>query len=372
MKIGILVSMINNFGEKGYYNSQEIGMAKALKERGHTIVVYKFIGENFVLPNNVVQDHLKVLYSHTKAIGINGLIDTSKLDKDLDALVFFADTQIIVPKIFQWCRLNNVLLIPYIGVIKSHSPSKWKSVIINSLFARNLAVYKKLTCLAKNTAVVEELKGKGVNRVLFAPVGIDIDLLNKDYWRTPIIAIKEKYGFEENDKIVLFIGRLEEEKRPIELIRAFKKLVTIDPTYRLIVVGKGVLYQEMMKEIEVNNIGDKVKYIEKIPNNNIWELYRISEAFLNLNKQEIFGMVLLEAMFYETKLVAYHAPGPDYIIENNESGILVDSETEMIEAIMKDYPEMGKKAHLRVLNSLTWSKTANLIIDLIQNQNENT
>ena len=30
MRIAILVSMINNFGEIGFYNSQEIGMAKQI------------------------------------------------------------------------------------------------------------------------------------------------------------------------------------------------------------------------------------------------------------------------------------------------------------------------------------------------------
>lgn len=40
MKIGILASMINNFGEKGFYNSQEIGLAKMLSSKGNEVMLY--------------------------------------------------------------------------------------------------------------------------------------------------------------------------------------------------------------------------------------------------------------------------------------------------------------------------------------------
>ena len=33
MKIGILITSISNFGQSGFYNSQEIGLAKALSKK---------------------------------------------------------------------------------------------------------------------------------------------------------------------------------------------------------------------------------------------------------------------------------------------------------------------------------------------------
>ena len=173
---------------------------------------------------------------------------------------------------------------------------------MNTLFLRNLNVYKKIKCLVKNSDVKQRLAEKGVLNTVFAPVGIDLDLVNKDFEQYDKNELKEKYGFKSEDKIILFIGRLEEEKRPVELIEYFEELKKIDENYRLLIVGKGCLYEQMQAAIKEKNLSESIVYIEKIPNNEIWELYRISESFVNLNKQEIFGMVLLEAMFYKTKI----------------------------------------------------------------------
>ena len=41
MKLGILCTMINGFGRRGYYNSQEIGLARAFIRAGHVCdIVY--------------------------------------------------------------------------------------------------------------------------------------------------------------------------------------------------------------------------------------------------------------------------------------------------------------------------------------------
>ena len=361
MRIGILVSMINNFGEKGFYNSQEIGMGKALAQRGHKVKVFKLLKEGTEKPQNETINGVEISYETVKSVGINGLVDTKILDKDMDSLLYFSDTQLSVPKVYRWCKRNHVVFIPYIGVLESHSPNKFKARIMNILFKRNVWIFKKTTCLAKNVDVQSRLRTMGVDNVLFAPVGIDLDLVNKKYKDVDSVKLRETFGFRQSDKIVLYIGRLEEEKRPVELVELFAQLYELDNAYRLIIVGKGYLYQEVMDRIAMLKIGHMVTYIEKIPNDQIWQLYRLADAFVNLNKQEIFGMVLMEAMYYESKLVAFHAPGPDYIVDDGITGFLVNTNEEMIDAIRSTSQRMGELAHERVIKHLTWEKTVSLI-----------
>lgn len=364
MKIGILVSFNNNFGEKGFYNAQEYGLAKSLKSFGHQIVVYRYgVAEKVESEDNITT---KIYVACT--VGSNAIVDTRVLDIDLDALVYFADIQLSVPSVFSWCVKNSVVFIPYIGVIKSNSENPVNRLIMGLSAARNQRIYRGCRCMVKNENVLKALKEKGVQNVSFAPVGIDLDLVNKEYGLQDRNDLKRKYGFRSQDKVMLFIGRLEKEKEPVNLIQHFHKIYQADQDYRLFIVGKGVLYDSVMKEIETLGLQEAVKYKNKIPNSEIWELYRLCDCFVNLNKREIFGMVLLEAMYYETKLVAWHAPGPDYIVENGVSGYLVSSEQEFLDAIlMKGDPLIGKNAHERAVNELTWDKTASIVIDLIKN-----
>lgn len=362
MKIGILVSMINNFGEKGFYNSQEIGLAKALVSLGDDVIVYKLLKIGAELPKNETGESLSIQYSSVRAIGINGLVETEILDTQLDGLVFFSDTQLSVPNVYKWCKKNAVVFLPYIGVTESHSPNALKAAIMNTLFTRNIKVFRKNTCFVKNADVGKRLNQMGVSRTVVAPVGIDLDLLKHNYVEYNHNELKQKYGYRKSDKVILFIGRLEEEKRPIDLIKYFSDIYVNDNTYRLLLVGKGVMYAQVVEKIEKEHLENVVQYIDKIPNEDVWELYCMCDCFVNLNRQEIFGMVLLEAMYYEAKVVAWHAPGPDYIIEDGKSGYLVNTGEEFVECVLrKNSKEVKREAHKRIVDSMTWKTTAALV-----------
>ena len=367
MRIAILVSMINNFGEKGFYNSQEIGMAKQIAKQGHEVIVYKLLSDDSKQQEDlIIMDNLCVKYYCVKSLGINGIIPLDILDKDIDGLLFFSDTQLAVPKVYKWCIRNNIKFVPYIGVIESHSNNRVIKAIMNTLFLRNLNVFKKCDCLLKNEDVLKRLSDRGVKKIQFSPVGIDLDLMNKDYDLANISGLKRKWNFDEKDKIILFIGRLEDEKRPIDLIYLFQRILESDSSYKLLIVGKGSLKEQMLLEVKKLQLNDVVRHIEKIPNSEVWELYRLCDVFVNLNKHEIFGMVLLEAMYYECKVVAWEAPGPNHIIENGVSGYLVSGNDELISCIKKESLKIGDKAHKRVVEQLTWAKTASLIVDTIK------
>ena len=43
MRIGLLITSIGNFGQKGFYNAQEIGLAKELDKLFDEVIVYKAV-----------------------------------------------------------------------------------------------------------------------------------------------------------------------------------------------------------------------------------------------------------------------------------------------------------------------------------------
>ena len=45
MKIGILITSISNFGLKGFYNAQEVGLAKAIAKNVDQVIVYKLVSK---------------------------------------------------------------------------------------------------------------------------------------------------------------------------------------------------------------------------------------------------------------------------------------------------------------------------------------
>ena len=43
MKLGIICTMINGFGRRGFYNTQEIGLGRELVRQGHAVTIYKCV-----------------------------------------------------------------------------------------------------------------------------------------------------------------------------------------------------------------------------------------------------------------------------------------------------------------------------------------
>lgn len=368
MRVGLLVTSIGNFGQKDFYNAQEIGLAKELNKIVDEVIVYKLIPANEEARNEkIVESQTVTLHMiPAKSLGINGFFDVSILDTTLDALIYFSDTQMMVPRVAKWAKKNKVALYPYIGVVESHSTNTVVKKLIDLFFKRNLSVYRKLYCFVKTPDVERRLRAYGVKKITVTPVGLDISLLHSEYEQVSKNVLRKKYKYKENEKVLLFVGRFVHEKRPEQMIDIFKAVYEKDDNYRLLMVGTGELRNSVENKVKEFGLTEQIRFIDRIPNSDIWELYRLAETFVNLNQQEIFGMAILEAMYYGCKVVAWHAPGPDTIIESPYDGILCDSNKDVIEAIVNKCVQTNVP-HAKVCDFYLWDKTAGKMVAQISN-----
>lgn len=375
MKIGILVTSIASYGQKGYYNLQEVGLGRELSGFFDEVVIYKLVNRQQEKRTELIDKNTGLImhFIPSRSIGVNGIMNTELLDKSMDVLLYFTDIQIVVPKVYSWSRQNQVLFLPYIGITFSTSNNKIKQGIMNLLAGRNLAVYKQCHCLAKTLAVRDILKLRGVMDVEIAPVGLDSALLKKNFELVSRGDLKRKWDIESSDQVLLFVGRLVPEKNPLEAIKLIEILNKDTRGYSLIMVGRGPLQSEVEDAIRTSKEYNKIKYIPQIPNSEIWELYHLSDYFINLFYKEIFGMAILEAMQYKCLVMAFSAPGPDYIIEDGENGFIRNSVQEMADLIEteRDYQGIMDEAKKRVEEKFTWRYTAKLIYDYLQQNHRN-
>ncbi len=356
MKVGILITNIGNFGEKGLYNSQEIGMAKAFNKKGINVSIYKFVhnkGDKNIR-SEVINERTIIYYIPAKSIGTHGISNLNILDKSLDKLIYFSDIQIMLRGIIKWCKNNNTQFIAYVGVVNSNSDNNLLKFITNIIAKRNINLYRNCFVLAKTPYVISKLKKLKIDNVKLLPVGLDEELLNKNYLLMDKNMLRKKYNLSSKDKIILFIGRLDEEKNPLEAINIIKSL---NRNFKLILVGKGKLKEKLISNINNLKLQDRVIYIESIPNKDIWELYHLSDYFINLNRNEIFGMAILEAMYYRCCPIAIEAPGPNSIIKNGITGFIVNNENDIKELLENndvDLKKMGINSNEVIRENFMW------------------
>ena len=368
MRVGILVPSIGNFGDAKFYNSQENGLALALSrtKKYEEIVIYKAVTKQTKMKDYSLNDVVKVVLLPVRNIGANGLIDVTALDKTLQGLICFSDNQLCIPTVAHWCKRNGVLFIPYIGVIESHSTGFVKRRVMDLLCNRNLRIYKQSMNFVKTPYVKAKLLSRGVGerKLKVMPVGLDLNHMKKQWDRDAAEEFR-----------LLFVGRLEPEKRPLEMLEIYEavcKRVGSERKILLLMVGKGVLQPEVLSAIDrmEDSLKQNIHYTEQIPNADMWELYCKSDVFVNLNCVEIFGMSLLEAMYYECPIVAQHAPGPNFIFENGKYASLCENVEEIVVELCRmisDGADLEKtqqaKAHL--LECFTWDASVQEILPLL-------
>lgn len=360
MSVGIVVSIIGNFGEKGFYNSQEVGLAKSIaKSTKDKVVIYKLISNSNTTTRDVenISNNVVLKSIPSKSIGTHGILDTSILDDNLDMIICFSDIQLSYQILYRWCKKRKIRLLPYVGRIDSTSKSFLKRCFTNIVAKTNINLYKKQKTYVKTPFMRDEMNKCNINDTVVAPVGLDLDLLKGDYDKYPSDSLKVKLGFSSDDKIVLFVGRLVDEKNPMYYLELIEYLREQNKNYKLLMIGDGELFDEINSTITEKKLDEYVHMERKVPNSEMWMYYRVSDALVNLCENEIFGMAILEAMFYECPVIALKAPGPNYIIQDRKNGFLIEKmDKEEIYRCMNDsnLKEITSCARNDILEKFSW------------------
>jgi len=175
-------------------------------------------------------------------------------------------------------------------------------------------------------------RGGDVSKIRIIPNGIELDKYRNAKTNPDIIA---KYGIDDVDKVLLFVGRIDKYKGIQDVIEAMPEILSKHHNIKFIVVGGDYGYKcELKKLSEKLNIDKSVVFTGNISKEELIELYKRADIFVFPSKMEGFGIVLLEAMASGTLCIAYSIPSVRKIIKDNENGVLVKNKNELLDKIL--------------------------------------
>ena len=189
-----------------------------------------------------------------------------------------------------------------------------KKILLKPLFKR---VHSFLCIGSQNK---EFFRSYGVDdaRLYFAPYAVDNSFFGSRYQeiKQQKYELKSKFKLDKFNKVVLFVGKLIDKKRPLDLVKAFHNLDNLDDC--LVFVGDGVLRREIEDFIERKNIKN-IFITGFINQTELPELYTLGDLFvLPSGVGETWGLVVNEAMNYELPVLVSSTVGCSFdLIRNN-------------------------------------------------------
>jgi glycosyltransferase involved in cell wall biosynthesis len=147
----------------------------------------------------------------------------------------------------------------------------------------------------------------------------------------------ELEGIPFNDQpedFLIAVGRMTPGKGIAEAIRIAKKAKS-----RLLIVGQISSHlpwseKYFSKEIQPQIDGDSIRHIERLPHHELMQTVGRAKGFLfPAQWEEPFGLAVAEAMAAGTPVLTYPRGSMPELVKHGESGYLIDTEEEMVEAI---------------------------------------
>ena len=135
--------------------------------------------------------------------------------------------------------------------------------------------------------------------------------------------IRKRFYLGENEKVLLFVGRLTPVKGVEQLIEAFKLVLKQIFDSRLIIVGEGLEIDMQQYFKQCYPIWSKIIFTGYIPKDVLLELYTIADIGIVPSIHEEFGYVAVEMMMAGLPVIANKTSGLIDIFEENVNGTFV-------------------------------------------------
>lgn len=141
----------------------------------------------------------------------------------------------------------------------------------------------------------------------------------------------------KNPARLSFVGSLDERKNPLLMLKVFKRLRNAGLNVFLNILGKGPFLDKMKGFVADNSLTDYVFFSHSLPSEEYAKFFREkTDILVHPSKSEGFGVVIIEALSSGKPVVATRCGGPEYIINDERLGRLVDvdDEDELYDAIV--------------------------------------
>jgi glycosyltransferase involved in cell wall biosynthesis len=166
----------------------------------------------------------------------------------------------------------------------------------------------------------------------------------------------QKFGIQEDDRVLLIVARLDPQKGHDRAIKAFARVVRNFPNSKLIIIGDGsfsgskqgiglskaeILLNQLRELVTTLGLEENVVFTGHLTHSELQAAYQRCELTILPSVLEGFGLVVIESWIYKKPTLVSSAAGISELIKQGENGFLfspdnLDDLADKISSLLSD------------------------------------
>ena len=172
------------------------------------------------------------------------------------------------------------------------------------------------------------------------PTGIEIDRFYKENIDLKKLnELKKEYDIKKNDFVLIFVGRIAEEKNVPFIIDVMADLIDKYSNLKMLIIGDGPDKENYEKYSKEKNDDKNIIFTGKVPWEDIPIYYSLGSAFISASRTETQGLTIIEAMASSLPALCIDDESFSGTVIDDLNGYLFKDKKEcenIIERIIKD------------------------------------
>ncbi len=221
-------------------------------------------------------------------------------------------------------------------VTKGHFNNSGKKLIehLTKFYCDKTAT--ELIVPTKKTYDLFKEKYKVDRNVHIVPTGIEVERFYKEnFKRQEINELRQKLNLSKDDFVILFVGRLGEEKNVSLLIEGHYGIIKQYKNAKLVIIGDGPdrnKFESLSKKLGLTN---SVIFTGKVPWEEVPKYYQLANIFTTASHTETQGLTVIEAMAASIPVATLDDEAFKLVVVDGLNGLLFKNKREYKKTIIK-------------------------------------
>ena len=168
--------------------------------------------------------------------------------------------------------------------------------------------------------------------IYIVPTGLDASRFYKENSdKLKVTRLRRYLGYKRKDFVILFVGRLAQEKNVTFLFDIIEK--TKNKNVKLLIVGYGPDEDKYKKEVKERGLEDRIKFTGKVAWVDMPNYYHVSNAFITASTTETQGLTVIEALAASLPVICIDDDAFKSVVVDNFNGRIFKNKEECLQIV---------------------------------------